>query len=166
MHKILFLSITGLLLLCGTNKDLPNDLNENWGKQITIPSWGNNAPCIEIRTPLDWKLSTVKGIDFDLNYLSDSINSGQMLIYIGSNPKNIESKENPIKHYVGKMRYNFYSSQQNGSPFKEEAIVSGFFKSKNNEAVSALLMHIVISSKNRDFNKNAYQSLSTLKLGK
>lgn len=130
--------------------------------EYVLPSWGNGAPDLVITLAGDWKQEANKGPDFDVHWLSGL--GGSLGIYVGHNPKDIETTAATAKTnlLVGGKQIGFLVTPSKDGQ-KTQAIVDHFFKGCSGQGVSDLKLHIMINGTTQKFMTAVQDGLKTLK---
>ncbi|HTF99816.1 MAG TPA: hypothetical protein VK654_04410 [Nitrospirota bacterium] len=122
--------------------------------KVTITSWGNGSPELEITVPSDYGVEKHKGPDFDVHYLaSKNPRDPVMGIYIGHHPNLFSSRlkgiavEREKGTILGqKAEWIAWQDKENDAAvYHCETIVPGVFKGAGASGIAALMLHIFVN---------------------
>jgi hypothetical protein len=121
---------------------------------LTIESWGNGAPELNISAPSGYTVEKHKGPDFDVHYVrSKNPNDPSMGIYIGHHPnlfssqkQEIETKKEADVILGQNVEWILWQEKEDGkTSYHRETIVKEAFKGIEGGGVAGLVIHVFIN---------------------
>jgi hypothetical protein len=142
-------------------------------ERVTLPSWGDGAPELELELPPDFTRSSKKGEDFDVHYIAPTgraADAAHGTIYVGHHPGFFHTRETDVEglshvtETIHGEQVEIYSfTQAKDHTFHKEAILGSVFALSPGDTIRALRVHVACGGTSEERVAELWKYLSAVR---